>query len=392
MLLWNSWRWLRGTVTFRAEGGLCERFLSLLREADPPLEVWDVRRTDCAVTVRCRAADYARVRPFARRTGTRVRSIDKRGLPFTVRPFQKRLGLLVGIAAAVALYMVLASRIWIVDIGVDDPLLAARLKTQLASWGVAPGKSANDVDVASIRMKAIAENKEINQLSLYFDGSIARVGVQLQKDSAVPPDSTPANIIAAADGRIISMQTTVGRQMVMVGEAVVKGDLLVCGAVETEKGTLLRRASAVVLAETTREFEERISLTELLPCEGRVIEQPSLRILGWRLPLYSQTAFDDTWTVTTAKRFLTLFGTTLPVGIESDVYTERTHVAVTHTKAAAEQLARKRLESRAAEALLHADIRDVAWEGVWQEDVYCLRAVYQCVEDIASQIPLNILP
>lgn len=390
MLIWNAWRWLRGTVTFRAEGGLCEQFLTRLQALDPPLAVWDIRREESAVTLCCQAANYARLRPLARRTGTRVRAIKKNGLPFRAKPLTARMGILLGAAIALVLYMILSSRIWIVDVQVDDPVLAARIETVLAENGVGIGSHMRDADVPSLRMRAIAEIKEINQLSLYFDGSIARVGVQLQKESASPPDTTPSNLVAARDGRIVTMRTTIGQPMVMEGEAVVKGDLLVCGAVETEQGTLLRHASAVVLAETTHTFEERVSLHELLPCEGRVIEQPSLYILSWRIPLYSQAAFDETWTVTTERRFLTLFGTALPLGIESEIYTEQTQTAVTHTREEAEQLARERLEARAAAQLGEAQINDIALEGVWEGEVYCLRAVYECTEDIAVPIPLNI--
>lgn len=390
MLVWNAWRWMRGTVTFRAEGGMCERFLTLLGTLDPPLAVWDIRREEHAMTLCCRASDYARLRPTARRTGTRVRALKKSGLPFRAKPLIARMGVLVGMAIATVLYMLLGSRIWIVDVQVEDPMLAARIEACLADNGVGIGTLMRDVDVPSLRMRAIAQMEEINQLSLYFDGSIARVGVQLQKESASPPDTTPSNIIAASDGRIVTMRATVGTPMVMEGEAVVKGDLLVCGAVETEKGTLLRHASAVILAETTHTFEQHVSLTELLPCEGRVIEQPSLYLLSWRIPLYSQAAFDETWTVTTKRRFLTLFGTTLPLGIESGIYTEQTQIAVTHTREEAEQLARERLDARIASQLADAQVNDITFEGVWEEDVYCLRAICQCTEDIATQIPLNI--
>ena len=390
MLIWNTWRWFRGAVTFRAEGGMCERFLSMLGELDPPFPVWDIRRGESAITACCRATDYARIRQPARRTGTRVQALKTNGLPFRAKPLMRRMGIAVGAAIALVLYLMLSARIWLVDVQVDDPVLASRIEAQLAKNGVGIGECMRDVDVPALRMRMIAAIEEINQLSLYFDGSIARVGVQLQKESASPPDKSPANIVAAQDGRIVTMRTTIGHPMVMEGEAVVKGDLLVSGAVETEKGTLLRHASAVILAETTHTFEERVSLHELLPCEGRVIEQPSFRLLVWKIPLYSQASFDETWTVTTEKRPLTLFGTALPVGIESDIFTEQTHTAVTHTKEEAERLARERLEARASAALTHAQVEDITFEGIWEEDVYCLRAVYACTEDIALRIPMTI--
>lgn len=392
MLIWTAWRWVRGVVTFRAEGGLCERFFSLLGEGDTPIALWDIHRHDGAIVANCRAADYGRLRAAARRTGTRVHSLRHVGLPFAARPLTRRLGILFGAAAAVALCMILGSRIWIVDVQTDDPVLVARIERVLADSGVTLGARMNDIDIETVQMHAIAQIQEINQLSLYFDGSIARVGVQLQKDSATPPVCDPANVVAAADGRILSIRATVGQPLVQAGEAVVKGDLLVCGAIDTGKGTLLRRADAEILAETTHILEQTVSRSELLEQEGRMIEQPSLYILSWKLPLYSRAAFNDSWTVQTIRRPVTLFGTALPIGIESDLYTEHIHTSVTHTVEEAEQLAKERLQAQADERLAAATVTDVQYDGVWEGDVYRLRATYSCVEDIAVQVPLMIVP
>ena len=146
----------------------------------------------------------------------------------------------------------------------------------------------------------------------------------------------------------------------------------------------------MILAETTHTFEQCVSKKELCSKEGRVIEQPRLRLLGWTLPLYSRASFDETWTVRTEKRLVTLFGTTLPIGIESEIYTELVQQPVTYTEAQAEQLARERLEAQADEALCRATVTDRRLEGTWNGDTYCLRATYDCVEDIARQVPLSI--
>ena len=55
-------RWCRGAVTFRAEGGLCERFLNLLTRGEAAVPLWHVVRTPHAVTATMRAADYAALR------------------------------------------------------------------------------------------------------------------------------------------------------------------------------------------------------------------------------------------------------------------------------------------------------------------------------------------
>lgn len=388
MWLWELWRWLRGTVEFHAQGGLVERFLTLLTEGTPAVKVWNVRRGDGAVTVCCAAADYARVRPYARRTGTRVRAVAKRGAPFLCRPLFKHPGLIVGAAGALAVYLLLASYIWVVDIHVDDPALKNRIAHFAAENGVAAGKRMNDVDIAEVRLYAIGELQEINQLSLYFDGSVAHIDVQLQEDSIGAPDLSPVNIVAAHDGLIVSMKVTKGNAMVKAGGAVVKGDLLVSGAIETDKGVLLRHSSAVIMARTTHVITQSVSQSELLPTSGRVYARPTLCFLTWRLPLYSEGTVDETWTVTQETRFAELFGVTLPVGIDTLTYTEQTLYETHYTKEEAERLCKERLEEKAAQLLSAAQVEDVQWEGQWEGDTYHLKATYTCLEDIAKTSPI----
>ncbi len=385
-------RWCRGAVTFRAEGGLCERFLNLLTRGEAAVPLWHVVRTPHAVTATMRAADYAAVRPAARRTGTRVRLVDKKGLPFCARPLMKRPGLLVGVLFALVLYTALASRVWVINVHTDDPVAAEEVKACLAANGVTLGKKMNDVDLAAVQLQSIADLKNLHRLSLYFDGSIAHVDVQWDTAGVSVPDTTPANIVAAHDGRIVAMQVTSGQSMVKAGEAVVAGDLLVSGAVETTAGVLLRHAAARVLAQTTHTFEETVPLCEPLKQDGHSFVQSALRLLSLEIPLYSHVTPDASYTCRTQERMLTLRGIALPVGIVSRVYTQTRTVMTPHTREEAELLARERLTARAEAALAATTVEDVTFEGVWEQDVYRLRAVYTCTEDIAKTTPLLVAP
>lgn len=383
-------RQLTGTVTFRAQGGLCERFLNLLTRGDTAIPLWDIVYEENAVTAVMRAADYRLVRPVARRTGTRVRAINKSGLPFCARPLMKRPGLWVGTAVALVLYTLLASRMWVIEVNTDDPSADAAVKACLAENGVAIGKRMNDVDLAAVQLHAIAQIENLHRLSLYFDGSIAHVDVQWEQEGSTVPDTTPANIVAAHDGRIVSMQVTSGQAMVKTGEAVVKGDLLVCGAIETTAGVLLRHSTARILAETEHTFEETIPLREQITREGVVVEQSALRLLAFELPLYTQATFDASWASETCERSLSFLGVTLPVGITSTVYTKQETVWVERTREEVEHLARERLTARATQALGSATVRDVVYDGVWEGDSYRLRATYACTEDIAQTVELFV--
>lgn len=392
MWLWEGLRRLSGTVTFRAEGGLCERFLNCLTREGMAVPLWNIVYEENAVTAVMRAADYPLVRPAARRTGTRVRLVSKSGAGFAFRPLFKRAGLWIGLTAVLVLYTALASRLWVIEVSGADAAQAAAVKACLAKNGVTVGARMSEVDIAAVQLRAIAQVENLHRLSLYFDGSIARVAVQWEEEGASVPDTTPANIVAAYDGRVIDARVTVGQSMVKVGEAVVAGDLLVCGAIETERGVLLRHATAEILAQTTHVLEETVPLVETLPAVGETVTQSTLRLLSLELPLYTRTPLEGKWSCETTERMLTLCGVSLPVGITSNRYEQETTCTVTHTREEVERLARERLDARIAQMLSACTVEQTVYEGVWEGDRYRLRATCSCTEDIARTVPLLISP
>lgn len=391
MILWRWWRWLFGWVRFEAEGGLCERFLNLL--AKEPIELWDIRRRHDKLIACCPARQYRLLRPFARRTGTRLRLSRKSGLPFCLHAMRGRKGLAVGALIAAALYMLLCGRIWVIEIHTDgDEALKAAVADQLEPLGITLGQKTDDVDIAAVRLHAIAQIEEINWLSVHFEGSIAHVEAQRQK-SGVPlrDNSVPSNLVASCDGCIVSMQVTSGQAMVKSGEGVVKGDLLVCGAVETTAGTLLRRSSGVIMAQTEHTLSVSVPLEEmqLLPT-GTVWKQPVLHAFGLSLPLYTTAVFPDSCEQREVKQFCELRGVTLPIGLTEKQYIERTVQTVVHTQEQAQSLATERLSKRVEEELSGAEITDQELHGCWENGVYTLTGTYHCTENIALEQPMLI--
>ncbi len=383
MRWWHRWR---ADVEFRCEGGLCERFLSLLKQEGVAL--WDVRLGDGCVTAVCRASEYRKVRLPARRTGTRVHVIRRLGAGFRLWAIGRRPGLIAGAISAVAVYVVLASCIWIIDIQTEDPRIRAAVERELASCGIARGVPASEADLAAVRMRVIAGVEELHQMSVYLEGCAARVDIRWQEEGAPRPDSTPSNVIASCDGQILSMRVTHGQAMVKAGDAVVAGDLLVCGAVETEHGVLLSRASATVTARTTRCFEAAASRTETVETDGRVYIQPSVRLFWWSVPCYSPSTFTERFSERQERSDWRWLDTPMPIGVEQTVYTERCQRTVSLSDEQVKAVARARLAAQAAAVLGTASVEESTLEERWEGDRYILRGQYTCIEDIAVQTPL----
>ena len=388
-------RFLRGYVYFRAEGGFPETLLS--DAAVRGIPVTDSRREGETLYAACAARDYRRLRRSARRACMRLQVYRKQGLPFLLRPYRKRWGLLVGAVLSAVLLAVLSSRIWVVQVETDGRVSVdtAAVLQAVRRQGVYPGCTIKQVDMELLRLLALSDLEDTAFVSVNPSGCVARVTVK-------PRDMPPAvqyyttdisNMVAATHGKIVSIEVTSGQAAVQVGEGVVAGDLLISGTVESRVGNLyLRRAAGRVMAETTRTVSVTVPFRETVRAQsGRVVYTPAFRFLKWDVPLYASAPAGGEWEVEVYRRLPQFRDVTLPVGIIDRRWYEITPQTVTYTRETAEIQAADRLQTELA-ALREAGVtfrEETARHTTVTADSLTLTACFLCEENIAKEVPVR---
>lgn len=77
-------RFLRGTVLFKLTGGFSERFINLCGRGGIPL--WDFTAHPLGFSAHTTAKGYKRMRPYAKKTGVKIRIQRKEGVPLPPTP------------------------------------------------------------------------------------------------------------------------------------------------------------------------------------------------------------------------------------------------------------------------------------------------------------------
>lgn len=297
MFLIRFLRWLFGWVRLTAEGGFPERLLNLAAREE--IQLWGICRQGITLTACCRAKDYKRLRQPARKACMRMRVRERHGAPFFLRRYHARAGIAVGLAAYILLLHFFSQRIWAIDVIGNEKLSDREILSVLEPMGVELGKISENLDIPNIQLIALQKIPDVAWLAVNLSGSVARVEV---KERTLPPTPTdpnrPSNIRAARDGRIIEFSVYGGEAAVQNGDAVTEGMLLVSGVIEGEKGTILRRSQAKIIAETNRELEVRVPLkeTRLLPT-GRTIFRPTLNFFTLSIPWYTDGPIDSEYSL-----------------------------------------------------------------------------------------------
>ena len=112
-----------GTLTVRVTGGSHERFMNLCAVYNR--DMWDFRAEGDSITVKVRASEYKNLRKAAHRAGVRLKIIKRHGIPFWLRRYKNRYGLVAGILVFCLLLSFFSSRIWVIRMrGVEGEIEA----------------------------------------------------------------------------------------------------------------------------------------------------------------------------------------------------------------------------------------------------------------------------
>lgn len=337
-------RWLTGWVDFEIAGrkkGQAERFLTL--ESRSGVWFWGMKPEGEKGVFRCRvrASEYAGLRPGARKCGVRLHLIKKHGLFFQCRRFGKRKGLLVGAMLFFILIWVLSGRYWLVTVSGNSQLAQSTILAAAQEEGLFPGAGRKGIDAKSVASALMEKFPEIGWVSVNTQGCSAEIC--LEEGVPVPETSEkePANILACQDGVILSMDVFSGTPAVQVGDGVVKGQLLISGIWEGERGGMtISHASGNVIARTSRTFSARIPLLQTETVEtGAVRYRKSLSVFGVNLPLTLRKEPQGLWQRERFCHSLSLLDTDLPVSVVEEKWTEYKQVERMLTREEAEEKA-----------------------------------------------------
>lgn len=372
-----------GTLTVRVTGGSHERFMNLCAVYNR--DMWDFRAEGDSITVKVRASEYKNLRKAAHRAGVRLKIIKRHGIPFWLRRYKNRYGLVAGILVFCLLLSFFSSRIWVIRMRGVEGEIEQQILTQMKQEGITLGTRTSAFDFATVRQKLIVACPQISWMSLNPSGSVLNVDVSLRTAPPLVLDhQQPCNLIASVDGTILSMNIKNGDPMVKVGDGVVKGDLLVSGAVEYADGcTVFRKAEGEILAETKHRVTFQVPYEQTHSCyTGKTKRRYAFHFFGLSLPLYIGSV-SGTYEKTDRYRPLVIDQVALPIGIYESKFalTQPLTVHLSREEAVAE--ATEKTMEYVSQSLPNCEITAINYQKEFTSTHALVTAEILCKENIA---------
>lgn len=383
-------RWFSGYAKFTAKGKFPERLLNMTMKNG--IQLWGMRSDSSSLTAYIAAREYKLLRPFAKRCELTLKCTKKGGLPFIISQYKIRSGLLVGAILYIAISIILSGYIWNININTSGSINEYELREELRSLGLYEGAKISDINIQDIEQQATIDMDNIAWISINITGTLVNIELSPRIDKKIPTDKTPSNIIASSDGVITGIEAGEGKPSVKIGEAVVKGQMLVSGILEYDVGGFkLKHSDAKIYAQTKKTLSVSVPLKEtVLKKNDFNTYKKSLSLLWVSFPISIYGTPDGYISTQIKNENVELFGTQLPIKITTENYNIYENIKVKRTEKQARTLAEKQLSLLETFSLNNAKSYTKKYTQKTSNGKLILTGTYTCTEDIAIQQEIQI--
>lgn len=302
-----------GYVKFTVYGAECEEFFTDAISAG--IKVRDIENINGVFYAKTAPNNYFLLAALKKKYNIRMKIIEKHGLVFKTYKYRSRYGLLLG-AVAYALTVFLCSTVvWDVCVIGNDRISTASVLDFLADNGIYAGVPRKSLETNVTELKAMLNFKELAWVSIEAEGS--RVNVKINETISNPKNglspSTPCNIIAGHDGKIVSAEIYGGTMQYQIGSGVKKDDVLVSGIVTDGAGnTSVQHADAKIIAEFTDEvsFYQEFTTTEHIKTDQAYTKE-YIKLFGFTFPKRKED-YPEGYIYTSDSYRVEIMGLTMP--------------------------------------------------------------------------------
>lgn len=259
----NFSKYKKGIIKIQIQSIMPEKFINLLWKNN--IRVKNIKKINITtVTMDINLKDYNLLKNISKRTNTKMKIIDRRGISFFIIKTRNRKALIGGVFIFIGIIYFLSTFIWSIDIVTEKNISPFEIRDELKNMGVVPGLSKKDIDVEKIEKKFIKNNDAIMWVRARIDGAKLKVNIiERQEPPSIEQDESICDVVAKKDGEVVRVYSSAGTAIVKKGDVVKKDDILVKGEQGKEESVYPVHAKADVIAKTFYEEVKEVPLKKV---------------------------------------------------------------------------------------------------------------------------------
>lgn len=326
---------------------------------------------------------------LAQQAGVEWQVLEQKGLPALLAGYRRRYGLWLGILLSAAFLAYTQCFVWEIHLDTSDPAQQELVWEYLEEAGIGLGTPWSQVDTQGVAQQLYFANRNTSFAALNRNGCSLEVIFHTSPQTTLPQQRYQ-NMVAAKDGLVLRVEALSGTAAVEPGQTVRQGQVVISGVGDTDGGDVwFSSAQGMVYAQTVTQKTFSFSLTqqEVLPnapvWQGRV-----LHFFHLSLPLQlSSQPMGETQSQT---RYLTLFGTQLPIGIEEIQVQPVGETQTLYTQEQGQAILLAQADRYEEEELDPVEVQQRSESFSLEGDTLFLQVEWVCEEQIARSLPFDV--
>ena len=339
--------YITGYINIKVESFFLERFINICISKN--IFLWNIKRKKSTIMyANISIKDFKRLKNIAKKTKSKVKIENKKGIPFLLYKYRKRKLFLIFFAIMIIGLIVTYNFIWNIEITGNVNISKEEIMQSLNNNGLKIGTNKNKIDTNII----------INNIRLQRD-DIAWIGINIKGTNAIieikESDKAPeiinqdeyCNIISDKQATITKISVQNGTAVVNVGDIVKPGDVLVAGYLEGKyTGTRYVHAQADIQAKVWYSKKEKFYFNqEIQVPTGATETKKSIKLNKLKTNLYKTLSkFKNYDTINESKKLMLFSNLYLPIEIIKTTNSEYKKENVTYTEQELIEIASKKLE------------------------------------------------
>ncbi len=355
-----------------------------------------IGRSEGRELFRFHLASSFKIRSLCQSKKIEVGVLKRCGFPSMLARTLRRPGLVMGVIVCAVMMYYASHTVWDIRIDGNKKVPDTVIRDTLYECGMGVGSDIRTLDIDSIQNKFLIASDQISWISVNIVGSIAEVEVREIASKPILPDYVCSNLVATQNGTVVEFREVRGNIAVTLGEAVSKGDLLVCGVWGDENSAMrFMRSRGEVMALCTRDMEIRVGLNfdKKVPTGNKKIKK-SLIFFDKEVKLFVNSGnLYTSCDIIEREEYFDPYGLgKLPFGIKTVEYIEYTTESARRSEEQAAEQASFLLWQKLFSEAPEAAVVKKQLAGRVQGDEYILSAKLKSIENIAheQEVQINI--
>lgn len=316
----NLINFLIGNVVFNAVEGFCERLINLCAKEN--IILYDLVKTPEGFKAKTSSYSFKKILILAKKVNVSINVEKKSGVPFIIKKYKKRGGILVGILIFLAFFTISKNYIWQINIEGNKKIDKNIILEELEFIGIKKFSKIKNIDSVKSKEELLLNIPQLSWITINIEGCKANVIVS---ERIAPPkikSTQPCDIIAKKTGQIIYIDCYSGTIKVKVGNSVCKGETIISNEVTLKNGGIINvHSDAKIIAQTQYDKTVEFDLVKHNKEYTNVKKKRRyLNIFSLKMPMFISNKLNGNYDISEKKSDLTFFGKKLPFAITTKTY------------------------------------------------------------------------